>query len=107
LKAIFSRFFVVLAAKSLPKIQPFGGRFQKRRFSENPYKTLAVRTKIEVRIQKKLKKNREKIDSKIPSKKISKKTFQKLVWGPILGSKTPPESRKNPFKKHVKKRSEK
>ena len=43
----------------------------------------------------------------MPSKKASQKTFQKLVLAPIWGSKTPPKSKKNPFKNHVKKRSEK
>ena len=53
LKAIFSRFSFVLTSKNLLKIQPFGCPLQRRRFSENPYKTLAVRTKIKVRAWKK------------------------------------------------------
>ena len=77
---------MVLAAKSLPKIQPFGGRFQKRRFSENPYKTLAVRTKIEVQILKKLKKIVKKSIPRYPQNKYrnkhSKNWFGDPFWDP-------------------------
>ena len=65
---IFSRFFVVLAFENAPQIEGFVSTFQKHRFSENRYKTLAVRTKIKVRIKKKQKRH-QKIHSNTHSNK--------------------------------------
>ena len=41
------------------------------------------------------------------SKKTLRKALQKLIWGPILASQTPPKSKKNRTKIDVKKRLEK
>ena len=69
-----------MASKNQHKIQPFGGRFQKRRFSENPYKTSPVRTKIKVRTSKKIKKIVEKSIPRSPPKKHRKKLSKSWFW---------------------------
>ena len=52
---VFCWFFSVSASENGAKIHDFWILFRKRRFCANPYKTLAVRTKIKVRSLKKTK----------------------------------------------------
>ena len=73
--------------KNLFKIQPFGCPLQRRRFSENPYKTLAVRTKIKVRALKKTFKNTKKSIPSCPPKKHRKKHSQNWFWHPFWAPK--------------------
>ena len=83
-----------MTSKNLLKIQPFGCPLQRRRFSENPYKTLAVRTKIKVRALKKTFKNTKKSIPRCPPKKHRKKHSQNWFWHQFW----PPKPLQNPRK---------
>ena len=94
MKAIFSRFFVVLAAKSHPKSSLLENVFKNVDFLKilTKHWLCAQKSRFEL---KKNQKNSEKIDSKTPPKKRTQKKSKKLVLAPILGFKPPPKSKKN------------
>ena len=68
----FSRFLAALASQN--KIQFFVKLLWKRRFGENPDKTLDARRKIKVQTLKQFFKNRQKISLTTRPAKASRKT---------------------------------
>ena len=92
-----------MTSKNLLKIQPFGRPLQRRRFSENPYKTLAVRTKIKVRALKKLKKTPKNRFQDALKKKIAKNT-SKTGLGTHLGLQNPSKIQEKTFEKRREKK---
>ena len=84
----FSRFFVVLASQNGSKMKHFFKLFRKRRFGENPCKTLAVRSKIKVRASRKSKKFTKKSIQERTRPKHRKKPAKNWFWPPFRLPKT-------------------
>ena len=74
---MFSPYFHVLASKNDAKIELCFNVFRKRRFCENPYETLAARTKIKVRSVNKSRKIANKSIRK-RTRKTHRKQFPKI-----------------------------
>ena len=90
-----TRFFLDCSSFWPPKIEPkiddFSTIFPKRRFCINPYKTLAVRTKIKVRTCKNHAKSSKNRCRNHDRKKHRKKPLKNRFWPPLW----PPKSSQN------------
>ena len=88
---IFSQLFSVSTSQNDLQIELFFNIFGKRRFCENPYETLAMRTKIKVRTSKKPR----KIDAKPHLKQASPKTVPQIDFRYVFASENLPKSLQN------------